>query len=120
DKISERRKDLIGNALKLEESDTKTPDGIQTTPESFLPFLLAARYTASTPEQRSVFAGGLASSLEAFLDTRRKDLQDVTDSDDEAISSTIALSSRDHWYLEQIDNAIGHYKAKENSPHPKV
>ena len=56
-KFEEGHRDLLEPGLELDQNNA-------------LPFLLAARLVSLTPETRPVFAEGLASSYEAFLETR--------------------------------------------------
>src|SRR5690606_39453922 len=75
--------------------------------DAVLPFLLAARLVATTPESRPVFAEGLASSYEAFLKTRKhagNGFDGVTD-DEEPLQAP-ALVSHARWYLDAIERAL--------------
>ncbi|WP_220625426.1 helicase-related protein [Pontibacter sp. HSC-14F20] len=120
DATVDRRLEVSGKAISTNMPLSQHVGGLELTPDALLPFLLAARYTACTPEQRPVFAEGLSSSFEAFRDTRKKDLKSVLDADAEEGGSTMAMSDKDHWYLSQINNAIGYTKQQEGSAHPKM
>jgi hypothetical protein len=123
-----RRKRLLGDAI-ITGADN-TDKGIEISDRQLLPFLLAARAAFSSPQSRPVFAEGLASSFEAFLETRhpQKDNADtgLTDGDDDPIDLE-AMSDKagemsdkaGEWYLEQLEASLPKGKG---SPvlHPKV
>ncbi|MGH8501121.1 MAG: helicase-related protein [Gammaproteobacteria bacterium] len=73
-----RRRRIIGQGIRPGKENESA--GLAIAGESLLPFLLAARAQASVArgarvsnKGRAVFAEGLASSYEAFLDTRKSD-----------------------------------------------
>ncbi len=66
-----RRETLEGDAINTGKSSSGQ-SGLKVAEESLLPFLLAARAVSCSPESRPVFAEGLASSYEAFLNTRAR------------------------------------------------
>ncbi len=57
-----RRERLPGAAI-INDSDDASETGIEISGDALLPFLLAARATACTPESRPVFAGGIGVKL---------------------------------------------------------
>lgn len=130
-----RRRRLSGNAIVDDEAAAEE-SGLTVAGEALLPFLLAARATASAPESRPVFAEGLASSYEAFLQTRLENLRTAaavdgegadsrsTDDDHDSMPSdnrSIATktSTSADWYLDQLVSALRPADA-ERPPHPKI
>jgi superfamily II DNA or RNA helicase len=108
--------------------------GLQVTPESILPFLLAARLTSVQRNQRPVFAEGLASSFQAFRNTRQQRLNaqlavtangvsksgaDATDTDDDQVAQVSEGDKVSGWYLDQLDEALA-LTVKMESDHPKL
>jgi len=90
--------------------------------EALLPFLLAARATTQAPESRPVFAEGLASSYEAFLQTRlarRVAEQLLVDGDDDRTSLPDATDAM-RWYLDQLERLVPRGDAAASISHPKV
>jgi len=81
--LIERRKCFAGKSM-ISENDECLTEGLKITGTSLLPFLLSARLVALNPETRPFFSEGLASSYEAFRNTR-KHRQNIrpTDSDDD-------------------------------------
>jgi len=115
-----RRDRLTGGAILLAE-ERSGDGGIRIIGKALLPFLLAARASSHAPESRPVFAEGLASSYEAFLQTRRarKNLEGVVDGDEdpvEGIEETDAM----RWYLDHLETLIPGGDAKASASHPKV
>jgi len=107
--------------------------GISVEGRSLLPFLLAARATALTPQSRPVFAEGLASSFEAFLHTRRlraarslaQDAEHSTDTDDDPESGAGAnggtrLGADALWYLDRLSEFVPAGDASASMAHPKI
>jgi ERCC4-related helicase len=83
-----------------------------------LPFLLAARTVAITPSGRAVYAEGLASSYEAFLNTH-KNRQSGLDEDEEKGASEEDPQTR--WYVDAIHTALTKRNGDQVLPgHPKV
>lgn len=93
--------------------------GLEIPGSIVLPFLLAGRaqaLLASTPQGRALFAEGLASSFEAYLETRSgKDLRD----DDEA-PGDLGVSTELDWYLSHLDKALPKGENTLRSAHPKI
>lgn len=101
--------------------------GLQVAGSAVFPFLLAARAQAvvssetraSGRQTRAFFAEGLASSFEAYRETRRtqnsKEFLDDTSADGHH-----TLSHEAQWYLEQIDQALPDSDTDIRASHPKV
>lgn len=121
----DRRRRYVGGAICSEDL-TEADDGIPVTGQALLPFLLAARATSHAPDSRPVFAGGLASSYEAFLHTslaRRQagsaEADTTTDTDDDQ-SGLPAISDASRWYLDQLEAIIPKEDNRATASHPKV
>lgn len=115
-----RRQRWPGRAILLD-ADARVDEGLPVQGESLLPFLLAARATACAPASRPLFAEGLASSYEAFIETRRHKINGtaVLDSDDDGPSSAPVLDSA-RWYLDQLEALIPVREPVASIAHPKV
>jgi superfamily II DNA or RNA helicase len=92
--------------------------GIPVAGNALLPFLLAARATSCAPDSRPVFAEGLASSYEAFLQTRLN-RAGVTDIDDD-LSSLGEITNAARWYLDQLQEMVPRGDPRASASHPKV
>lgn len=119
-----RRNNLPGNMIKGEVNRRgDNPEGLDISKGSLLPFLLAARLTTIQQDRRPVFAEGLASSYEAFRNTRneRKKINAVqtTDSDDDADQILQVDDKITNWYLEQLDSSLN-VSARSGDHHPKI
>jgi superfamily II DNA or RNA helicase len=117
-----RRKRLIGKAILLD-GDESGQDGIPVAGDALLPFLLAARATTHSPDDRPVFAEGLASSYEAFLHTRQCRLhanrtETEVDADDETPQAQ-DVTDAVKWYLDRLDALIPR-EGGASVGHPKV
>lgn len=121
-----RRRRVAGNGIVDDASHDHAAaadlPGITVQGDRALPFLLAARLVTCTPESRPVFAEGLASSYEAFLDTRRKRQEGDGVVDEEETLPTMAdPGDAGHWYLERIDEMVGRGPAGGRAlGHPKL
>src|SRR5260221_9165449 len=93
-----RRERLPGRSI-LSDVSGEDEEGMEISGDALLPFLLAARATACAPESRPVFAEGLASSYEAFLETRQKG-SIATDTDDDATEEQLDNDRVGKWYLD--------------------
>lgn len=119
-----RRTRLPGRAI-VEATNGQEPRGISIEGRSLLPFLLAARATACTPESRPVFAEGLASSYEAFLHTRTQRLKGkdgddaITDSDDDAVANGL-VNDQARWYLDKLYGVLPRDRSGALPSHPKL
>ena len=92
--------------------------GIVVKDNARLPFLLAARTVAITRQGRAVYAEGLASSYEAFLDTR-KNKRAALDEDVEVFHSE--ENQRSEWYAKSISEALEtQYGKGGREGHPKI
>ncbi len=100
-------------------SDNAGTTGLEITPQTLLPFLLAGRaqgLLAASSKGRALFADGLASSFEAYLETRSGQL--VVDEDaDTAENGQIAELQ---WYLGHLDRALPKDSRDARSAHPKI
>ena len=101
--------------------------GLPVTESASLPFLLASRAQAVASLQgsegarstRSYFAYGLASSFEAYADTRRNRLAKLDDQGGEE-SVAIEVSPQLRWYLDRIAAALPDDTAEGWAAHPKI
>jgi hypothetical protein len=115
---SVRRRYLAGAGILGEGSGA---GGLPIGGEAVLPFLLAARAQAvaslaapgDVSRVRAYYAYGLASSFEAYKDTRR-------DHDDEPGDALAPADERLGWYLSRIEAALPRDNAHEWAQHPKV
>lgn len=120
-----RRRYLPGAGIAAEERCDRglTVDGAAT-----LPFLLAARAQAlsslagadGAAATRSYFAYGLASSFEAYADTRRNRATVLDDDLGDGGDTEFADSSRLRWYLDRISDALPDDTVAGWAAHPKV
>jgi superfamily II DNA or RNA helicase len=96
--------------------------GLPVTDDSLAPFLLAARATTCAPNCRSVFAEGLASSYEAFLNTRKSTQRNesVEDIDADGLDEKPIDEGSLHWYLEHLSSIIPHGDVNASLAHPKI
>jgi superfamily II DNA or RNA helicase len=121
-----RRRSLDGEAILQGEPLTGPVVGLPITGAATLPFLLAARAQAiaslggSGDERaaRSLFAYGLASSFEAYVDTRRNRVAAVDDLDDG--TEITPISPQLQWYLERISAALPTDGEDGWGTHPKI
>lgn len=112
-----RRNEIIGDGII--NNDISTENGIILSGNSILPFLLSARLSSLKPESRPVFAEGLSSSFEAFLETRKKGIKDSLDCDDNS-EENIFKDKQSLWYLENIQNCIISSFNERKINHPKI
>lgn len=100
-------------------SHDKPNIGLEITEETLLPFLLAGRaqglFCASS-KGRALFADGLASSFEAYLETRSGHLG----IDEDADVTNAAQRAELEWYLGHLDQALPKESRDARSAHPKV
>ena len=87
--------------------------GLKVGADNCLPFLLGARVT-TLPDCPKVFGGGLASSYEALLDTRREDTND-SQNDDEPVPLGSGA-----WYAGQLRTVARSTGAQGYQRHPKM
>lgn len=110
-----RRKELVGAAIQGGEESR----GLLVSGEALLPFLLAARAqaaVAATEEGRALFAEGLASSYEAFLETRCNNGE--RDEDEDHSGALLPVELR--WYLDNLARTLPQDDATARAGHPKI
>lgn len=124
-----RRKEFPGAAI-LDDSTEAHPAGLEVNNEAVLPFLLAARTQAvvargdrrmrDTQVRRATFAEGLASSYEAFLETRAgANVAKIVDEDADIHTGSSADGySSVEWYLKRLKRALPDDSA--HIEHPKI
>lgn len=114
-----RRVKLPGRAIETDFAEPHEP-GLEIGGNAILPFLLAARATLCAPDCRPLFAEGLASSYEAFLDTRRRK-GNATDGED-ATEPLVADEPDDagRWYLRQLEQSLPRDGHDRTAAHPKI
>ncbi|MGH8318120.1 MAG: helicase-related protein [Steroidobacteraceae bacterium] len=100
-------------------SHDKANVGLEITGETLLPFLLAGRAQGllmASSKGRALFADGLASSFEAYLETRSGTLRTDEDADVEDAVEHSELK----WYLDHLDKALPKESRDARSAHPKI
>ena len=120
-----RREVLIGASIR-ENAPLPGDPGLEVDGEALLPFLLAARAqvalatrAAEGIHKRALFAEGLASSYEAYLETR----QGRADTDDEDGADDPHAGAEDPeitWYLSHLDRVLPQQDEEVKGRHPKV
>ncbi len=123
---AERRRYRPGRSI-LDDSDSNGDLGLPITGTATLPFLLAARAQAVAAlggpagehSTRAYFAYGLASSFEAYADTRRNRLASLDDEADGG-ESPVEISKELRWYLDRIAAALPEDTAEGWAAHPKM
>lgn len=121
---AERRRHHTGRSI-LDDIDSDM--GLSVGGAATLPFLLAARAQAvaslggSSGEQssRAYFAYGLASSFEAYADTRRNRIAKRDDQDGQS-AAAIEITPQLRWYLDRIAAALPDDKSEGWAAHPKM
>lgn len=118
---SERRNSMPGDSIR---SDGDPTIGLAIDSESIFPFLLAARARSlatdnrlGSQQARAFFAEGLASSFEAYKDTRknREALENAPDSFNiEEPDPHLA------WYLDWVERTMPSHDTHTASLHPKI
>jgi len=112
-----RRRILPGAAIRDE--DRRGDGGLDIGADVLLPFLLAGRaqgILAASTKGRALFAEGLASSFEAYRETRTGVA--AVDDDDAIVVTDDDVQVR--WYLEQLDRALPNENPAAWSSHPKI
>lgn len=112
-----RRLKLPGLAIQTDHAETGREPGLEIEGKALLPFLLAARATLCAPDARPVFAEGLASSYEAFLQTRQRK-GELTE-DDQA-TEVAPPDQAGRWYLQQLEKALPLDAHESSASHPKI
>jgi ERCC4-related helicase len=113
-----RREKLAGRSI-VTNCISSHEQGIDVSGPALLPFLLAARATFCNPDSRPLFAEGLASSYEAFLNTRKAG-DKALDTDDDPVEVGEVLENGGKWYLEQIERVLPLDAAQSSASHPKI
>ncbi len=111
-----RRQVFAGAAIRDGGADGQ---GLEIDGDVLLPFLLAGRaqaLLAATMRGRALFAEGLASSFEAYFETRSSPA--AVDECEEMPPD--AAGEELHWYLTQLDTAVPRDSAAAWRAHPKV
>lgn len=106
--------------------DSYSDIGLPVEGPAVLPFLLAARAEAvaalqgaeSERSTRSYFAYGLASSFEAYADTRRNRVANLDENGGD--ESTVEMTPQLKWYLDRIAAALPKDTVDGWASHPKV
>ena len=110
-----RRLRLPGAAIR----DGSPSVGLEIGDEILLPFLLAGRaqgLLSATARGRALFAEGLASSFEAYLETRDGAGDPEEDPDDQQQHTSAELE----WYLRHLDRALPRGDLSARLAHPKI
>jgi superfamily II DNA or RNA helicase len=112
----ERRLILPGAAIQGGRADA----GLEIEGDALFPFLLAGRAQGIVQVLsggRIPFAEGLASSFEAFLETRSKSSEPL---DEDALPSTDQSADEVSWYLNHLDAALPVDDRVRRASHPKI
>jgi hypothetical protein len=112
----ERRLVLAGAAIKGGRTDT----GLEIEGDALFPFLLAGRAQGIVQVLsggRIPFAEGLASSFEAFVETRSKGSQAL---DEDTLPSPGNTSEEVDWYLKHLEAALPADSDERWASHPKI
>ncbi|MBW7898654.1 ATP-dependent helicase HepA [Candidatus Brocadiaceae bacterium B188] len=119
--LIERRKCFAGKSM-ISENDECLTEGLKITGTSLLPFLLSARLVALNPETRPFFSEGLASSYEAFRNTRkhRQNIRPTDSDDDDGAFFNPEDDPTVEWYLHQLDKSLPPNDSSYYVQHPKV
>lgn len=116
---------------RVEGGGGESKGGILLAGDATLPFLLAAQASFRAPQSRPLFAEGLASSYEAFLNTRSGNSGGwITDSDDDEsgvgelgandVSGPRARTSTSGWHLDRLHQMVRGGDGRTCAKHPKV
>ena len=120
-----RRLVLPGRAIA--DNSRGMPAGLKVAGPAVLPFLLAARVQAlvaldggsTNLRTRAYFAEGLASSFEAYRDTRlRQQARQMID--DAEAAEVVELPDETRWYLDHLDRALPRDRDSDLREHPKI
>lgn len=117
----DRRRHQVGDLIRPEGA---AGVGLEIPYEALLPFLVAARARTIIADRRltkgagrAYFADGLASSFEAYRDTRRN-RSGFTDEDDQASATDTPQDLQ--WYLRWIEQSLPKEPTGQAPLHPKV
>jgi superfamily II DNA or RNA helicase len=112
----ERRKILPGAAIRGGRADA----GLEIEGDALFPFLLAGRAQGLVQVLsggRIPFVEGLASSFEAFLETRSKGSEAL---DEDALPSADQNTDEVGWYLKHLNDALPVDDRVRRASHPKI
>jgi superfamily II DNA or RNA helicase len=112
-----RRENFPGDAIR---PNGDPEHGLEIEGDVLLPFLLAGRaqaLIATTEQGRALFAEGLASSFEAYFETRASAIE-VDEREETQV--TEEAGEELYWYLNQLDKAVPHESVAARRAHPKV
>lgn len=120
----QRRRRLPGRSIL--DDDPRDPAGLQVAGDAVFPFLLAARAQAIVADEvrrgghrgQALFAQGLASSFEAYRETRRRKLAELMDDKENEVPAWV--SREVDWYLRHIDRALPDDQRDLWMSHPKI
>ncbi len=115
--FSARRSRRPGRQIENEAASDES--GLTVQGDALLPFLLAARATACTPQSRPVFAEGLASSFEAFWYTREANTASSPTDDDDPTDPASA-DEEAAWYLDHLRRVLPVERPTQSPSHPKL
>lgn len=109
-------------------TDADERRGLEVSGEAVFAFLLAARAQAvlaarSRVDGRrhlAVFAEGLASSYEAFRETRQRRLEEAQDDRPESLANSGEEDPEVRWYLSHIEDALPAARRDAWGRHPKI
>ena len=122
DRATHRRYEF-GKTIIGDDGAAEAIAGLDVPGEAVLPFLLAARAQAVVSlagatehhSAQSLFAGGIASSFEAYVDTRKNRPRalddDATPVEDGDLPATVS------WYLDRVSDTL---RGIETPSHPKI
>lgn len=113
----ERRLVLPGAAIK---EGGRTDGGLEIEGDALFPFLLAGRAQGLVQVLsggRVPFAEGLASSFEAFVETRSKGAQAL---DEDTLPSPGHTPEEINWYLQHLEEALPIDSSERWAAHPKI
>jgi hypothetical protein len=121
-----RRNLLIGASI-LHDLPQPGERGLEVEGEALLPFLMAARAQVVVSSKiasgyrtggRALFAEGLASSYEAYLETRKGNV--LLDDEDGDPAPAGAEDPETAWYLGHLDSVLPEQAEEIRARHPKV
>jgi len=116
----DRRRTTAGDGIK---SDGSGVEGLAIPPDMLLPFMLAARARTialdrrlTNSQARPFFAEGIASSFEAYRDTRRN-----RDNFRDGVETTLVTPDEQlAWYLDWIERSLPQHDPAIANGHPKI
>jgi superfamily II DNA or RNA helicase len=123
--VPPKRREVLSGASIRDNVAAPGDPGLEIDREALLPFLLASRAqvalaarAADGVHRRAVFAEGLASSYEAYLETRQARVD--TDGEDGTDAHTGAEDPEITWYLSHLDRVLPQHDEEVKARHPKV